>query len=109
MVRLNGSLRGIFEDRLRKNFPDRFQKVMNQISELQGGDVKDSQFGRRMKGEGVLADMILQLFRHARKTHFGERGMPPFDLTKFRKGGDRVWGFDDAPSVGNFPGSVKRE
>lgn len=88
VVRLNGSIREIFEDWLRKNFPDRIQKVMNQISELHGGDVKDSQFGRRMKGEGVLADMIQQLFRHARKTHFADRGMPPFDLTKFRKGGN---------------------
>jgi DNA repair photolyase len=88
VVRLNGSIREIFEDWLRKNFPDRFQKVMNQISELHGGDVNDSQFGRRMKGEGVFADMIQQLFRQARKTNFAGRTMPAFDQTIFRKGGN---------------------
>ncbi len=51
IVRLNGSIGGIFEDWLRKNFPDRFDKVWNQICAMHGGNVNDSQFwpayGRR--------------------------------------------------------------
>lgn len=88
VVRLNGSIGKIFEDWLRKNFPDRFDKVWNQICELHGGNVNDSQFGRRMSGEGRHAEIIHQLFRTSKKKYFAARTMPPFDLTKFRKGGN---------------------
>lgn len=87
IVRLNGSVGTIFEDWLRKNFPDRFDKVWNQICSMHGGSVNDSQFGRRMSGEGNFADVIHQLFKASKKKYFGERTMPPMDLTKFRKGG----------------------
>ena len=88
VVRLNGKLEEIFSDWLQKNFPDRFQKVMNQVAELHGGKVNDNEFGRRMKGSGVLAESIQTLFRFAKKTHFGGRHMPPYDLGKFRRGGN---------------------
>ena len=88
VVRLNGSIGKIFEDWLRKNFPDRFDKVWNQICELHGGGVNDSKFGRRMTGEGNFADTIHQLFKLSRKKYFSDRKMPPIDLTKFRKGGN---------------------
>jgi DNA repair photolyase len=88
VVRLNGSIGKIFEDWLRKNFPDRFEKVWNQISSLHGGNVNDSQFGRRMSGDGNIADVIQQLHRTSKKKYFAGREMPPYDLTKFRKGGN---------------------
>ena len=87
VVRLNGSIGKIFEDWLRKNFPDRFEKVWNQISAMHGGQVNDSQFGRRMHGDGNIADSIYQLYRAAKRKYFAGREMPPYDLTKFRKGG----------------------
>ena len=88
MVRLNGSIGKIFEDWLRKNFPDRFDKVWNQISAAHGGHVNDSVFGRRMTGEGNYAEAVHQLFRSSKKKYFAGRSMPPLDLTKFRKGGN---------------------
>jgi DNA repair photolyase len=88
VVRLNGSIGKIFEDWLRKNFPDRFDKVWHQICELHGGNVNDSQFGRRMSGEGNFAEVIHQLFRVSKKKYLGDRKMPAIDLTKFRKGGN---------------------
>jgi len=87
VVRLNGSIGKIFEDWLRKNFPDRFDKVWHQISELHGGNVNDSQFGRRMGGEGNFAEIIHQLYRTSKKKYFAGRTMPALDLTKFRRGG----------------------
>jgi DNA repair photolyase len=88
VVRLNGSIGKIFEDWLRKNFPDRFDKVWNQICALHGGNVNDSQFGRRMSGEGEYARTIHQLFTASKKKFFAGRSMPAMDLTKFRKGGN---------------------
>ncbi len=87
IVRLNGSIGKIFEDWLQKNFPDRFDKVWNQICSLHGGNVNDSQYGRRMSGEGNIADAIHQLFRSSKKKYFAGKKMPVYDLTKFRKGG----------------------
>ena len=87
VVRLNGAIEKIFEDWLRKNFPDRFDKVWNQICSLHGGNVNDSVFGRRMAGEGNYAESIHQLYRASKKKYFMGRSMPPLDLTKFRKGG----------------------
>ncbi len=88
IVRLNGSIGKIFEDWLRKNFPGRFEKVWNQICSMHGGNVNDSQFGRRMAGEGNIAESIHQLFRASKKKYFEAKAMPVYDLTKFRKGGN---------------------
>lgn len=88
VVRLNGSIGKIFEDWLKKNFPDRFDKVWNQVCSLHGGTVNDSQFGRRMSGEGNFAQVIHQLFQVSKKKYFSNRKMPPLDLSKFRKGGN---------------------
>ena len=88
IVRLNGSIGSIFEDWLRKNFPDRFEKVWHQICEMHGGNVNDSQWGRRMSGEGTYADIVHKLFKTSKRKFFGERAMPAYNLTKFRKNGN---------------------
>jgi DNA repair photolyase len=88
VVRLNGAIGKIFEDWLRKNFPDRFDKVWNQICSFHGGQVNDSQFGRRMTGEGKIAESIHQLYRLSKKKYFTGKQMPPYNLTLFRKGGN---------------------
>ena len=87
VVRLNGAIGKIFADWLKKNFPDRFEKVWNQISSMHGGNVNDSTFGRRMTGEGNIADAIQQLYRASKKKYFSGRALPPFNLAVFRKGG----------------------
>ncbi|WP_341842488.1 PA0069 family radical SAM protein [Chitinophaga caseinilytica] len=63
VVRLNDAVKIIFKDWLQKNFPDRSDKVWHMIEGLHGGEVNDSQFGRRMRGDGNLADIIRQQFR----------------------------------------------
>lgn len=67
VVRLNGAIAQIFEDWLRKNFPDRFDKVWHMIQSCHGGKVNDSRFGDRMRGEGNISKMISDNFRlHAK-------------------------------------------
>lgn len=62
-VRLNGAVQIMFRDWLFKNFPDRAEKVWNAIAQSHGGKVNDSRFGKRMRGEGNVADMINQQFK----------------------------------------------
>lgn len=88
MVRLNGSIQYLFKDWLEKNFPDRFNKVWNQIASLHGGKVNDSQWGRRITGSGPMAETIRNLFESCHKKYYGNQVTPSFDLTRFRKSGN---------------------
>ena len=87
LVRLNGSIQYLFKDWLEKNFPDRFNKVWNQISEVHNGQVNNSEWGRRMTGTGPLAEAIRKLFKTSLNKYYKGKSMPPFDSTRFRKSG----------------------
>lgn len=83
VVRLNGSIGEVFKDWLYRNFPDRASKVLHQIAELHGGQLNDSNWGRRMKGEGPLSEMIGQVFNVSVARYMKGRRMPDFDITAF--------------------------
>ncbi|MFN0031379.1 MAG: PA0069 family radical SAM protein [Flavobacteriales bacterium] len=67
MGRLNGQVAGIFEDWVRKIFPERADKILNQVKETHGGTLNESRFKTRMKGEGKYAEQIADTFKLARK------------------------------------------
>lgn len=73
IVRLNGAVKDIFRDWLYKNFPDRGDKVWHQIMECHGGQVNDSRWGVRMRGEGKIAESIRALFKMAVKKYMADR------------------------------------
>ncbi|MBF6608396.1 MAG: PA0069 family radical SAM protein, partial [Flavobacterium sp.] len=89
VVRLNGAIGEIFSDWIRKAMPDRADKVLNQIAECHGGNLNDSNFGRRMRGEGEFAEMIRSQMNLARKKFFGGRVFPELntDLHQQHKAG----------------------
>ncbi|MGB8706215.1 MAG: PA0069 family radical SAM protein [Gillisia sp.] len=76
MVRLNGAIAGIFEDWIKKTMPDRAEKVLHQISECHNGNLNDSEFGRRMKGDGNIAEQVAQQFGIARNKYLKGRSIP---------------------------------
>ncbi|WP_421938703.1 PA0069 family radical SAM protein [Pedobacter sp.] len=84
VVRLNGAIGQIFEDWLRKNFPDRFDKVWHMIQSCHGGHVNDSRFGDRMRGDGNIAQLIRDNFRlHCRLNGLNQKEIA-LDHTLFR-------------------------
>lgn len=87
VVRLNGQISKIFRDWLLKNFPDRSDKVWNQIQDLHGGNVNDTEFGRRIKGEGKISEVIRNLFEVSKRKYFGNSSFEPLSTLHFRKGG----------------------
>lgn len=87
-VRLNGAIGELFKDWLDKNYPLRSEKVWNQIGWLHKGNVNDSEWGQRMKGSGDLAQTIADMYHLAVKRYLPKESPLPFDLTKFRKGGN---------------------
>jgi len=68
-VRLNGSVKLLFHDWLHKTFPDRADKVWHMIESGHKGKVNDSEFGRRMRGEGPIADMVNMQFKKYREKY----------------------------------------
>jgi DNA repair photolyase len=83
VVRLNGDVAEIFGDWLEKTMPDRAERILNRIKDCHAGNLNDSQFGRRIKGEGRIAEMIDQQMILARRKFFEGREMPAYNRELF--------------------------
>ena len=66
-VRLPNEVAPLFRAWLEAHYPDRAGKVMAIIRELRGGRDNDPNFGTRMRGQGVWADLIRTRFLKDRK------------------------------------------
>lgn len=82
-LRLNGSVKLLFHQWLHQAFPDRAEKVWRLVEESHGGQVSDSSFGRRMRGEGPLADIIAAQFRQYCKRFGLNKEKMALDTTQF--------------------------
>jgi DNA repair photolyase len=89
-LRLPHGLKGLFEDWLQTHFPDRKDKVLNRIREMRGGKLYDSEWGTRMRGEGLFADQYEALFGAACRKHGLVRDFPPLSSAGFRRPHDRA-------------------
>ncbi len=76
VVRLNGAIGQIFTDWIRKTLPDKADKVLHQIAECHDGNLNDSRFGIRGRGEGKIATQIHDLMKLARRTYFKDKAFP---------------------------------
>ncbi len=85
VVRLNGDVAAVFEDWIRKTFPDRADKVLNGIRDCHGGQLNDSRFGTRMRGEGHIAEIIAQQFQLARARFFKDKPKLVYDLELYER------------------------
>jgi hypothetical protein len=47
--------------------------------------VNDSVFGRRMSGDGKVAEAIKQLFKISKKKYMEGRHMPEYDFSLFKR------------------------
>lgn len=63
IVRLPLAVAPLFEDWLERHFPGKKEKVLSRIRGIRGGKLNDSNFGSRMRGEGIFAEQIRQIFR----------------------------------------------
>ncbi len=76
VVRLNGAIGDLFTDWIRRTMPDRAEKVLGQIESCHGGQLSDSRFGIRNKGEGPLARHLHEVARIAKQKYFAGRKFP---------------------------------
>jgi DNA repair photolyase len=87
VLRLPHGVADLFAAWLERHFPDRKDKVLGRIRDLRGGQLNDSRFGRRMRGEGVLAEQIRALFALGRKRADLTGGGPELSAAAFRRPG----------------------
>ena len=85
VLRLPHAVASIFQDWLERHLPERKEKVLNRIREMRGGKLYDSRFCVRLKGEGIFAEQIAQLFSLAcRKAGLALEG-PQLSIDAFRR------------------------
>ena len=85
MVRLNGQIAEIFKDWCEVHYPDRADKIIHQIEETHGGALNDSNFGRRMRGDGKVAENVSAMMKLARKRFFKGRSIKPLTTSLFER------------------------
>ena len=85
MLRLPWSVRPVFLDWLSRVRPLAREKVEHLIRDVRGGELNSSEWRERMRGTGVIADQIAQLFKVCRRRSGLDGALPDYDLTLFRR------------------------
>jgi DNA repair photolyase len=89
MLRLPLTVRPVFEEWLERCVPERREKVLNRLRDVRGGALNSARFGERMRGAGIYAQQIDQLFKvAARKAGLTGR-RPDLSTAAFRRPGGR--------------------
>jgi DNA repair photolyase len=84
MLRLPGEVAPLFRDWLAERLPLRAAKVMARVREVHGGRDYDPAWGRRMRGEGIWADLIDRRFKVAVVRSGLGTALPPLRTELFR-------------------------
>lgn len=90
VVRLPYAVAPLFERWLEEHFPDRKEKVLGRIRHLRGGEqLNDPRFKTRMRGEGIFAEQIRDLFAAGcKRAGIGER--PALSTAAFRRPNEQL-------------------
>ncbi|MDO8302854.1 MAG: radical SAM protein, partial [Sedimentisphaerales bacterium] len=89
VMRLPYAVKDLFVDWLTRNFPDRKDKIIHRIEALRGGKLNDSNFGSRMRGEGIFAEQIKALFLAGSKKIGFKNQWASLDVSRFEKPGEK--------------------
>ena len=82
-LRLPREVSAMFQDWLAAHFPDRAAKVMGRVRDMHGGRDYDPEFGKRMRGTGIWADLMRQRFDMAVARLGLTVRMPGLDCNQF--------------------------
>jgi DNA repair photolyase len=67
VLRLPLEIKDLFTEWLEAHVPGRAQHVLALIRDVRGGELYDSAWGKRMRGEGPYAELLRRRFQLARK------------------------------------------
>jgi len=83
VLRLPLEVRDLFVEWLETHFPDRAARVMRYVREIHGGRDYDPEWGKRLVGEGVYAELIRRRFRRAAEAEGLAQGQDPLRTDLF--------------------------
>jgi DNA repair photolyase len=73
IVRLPNAVKDLFVNWLERELPSRSSAILNRIRAVRNGELTCSEFGKRLGGEGHIAEAISQLFRAScSRSHLNE-------------------------------------
>ncbi|AUZ18064.1 PA0069 family radical SAM protein [Achromobacter xylosoxidans] len=84
VIRLPWEVKTLFEDWLNAHYPDRAQRVLHRIEDLRNGRRNDPNFGSRMRGTGIWADLLRQRFAVATRKLSLNRHRLALDCDRFQ-------------------------
>jgi len=84
VLRLPWEVNPLFQQWLQQHVPDRAARIMARVREMRGGRDNDAQFGSRMTGQGVWAQLLRQRFEKACARLGLNRQRIELDLSRFQ-------------------------
>ncbi len=84
-LRLPYGVAPLFEQWLEEYVPTKKDKVLNRVRAMRGGQLNESQFGKRMRGEGIFAEQIASLFKLACRQAGLANTSPALSTDAFRR------------------------
>jgi DNA repair photolyase len=91
LLRLPFAVKDVFSAWLDEHEPAKKARILDRLTQLRGGKLYTSTWGQRMKGEGVFADNLKQMFEVNVRRAGLNRDMFSFSTTAFRRpGGDQL-------------------
>ncbi len=85
MLRLPFAVKDLFVDWIRREYPDRENRIVSRLKQVRGGKMSSYEFGERMRGSGETANAIHQLFRASCKKYQLNEGELELSTDKFRR------------------------
>jgi hypothetical protein len=92
-LRLPLEIKDLFQQWLATDHPDRAARITSLVRQMRGGKDYDAQWGRRMKGQGPLADLMSRRFSAARARYGLAGRLGDLDLARFAvppRSGDQI-------------------
>lgn len=87
MLRLPYGVSDIFSKWLQRHFPDRMGKVLNRIRSIRDGELNSKDFHDRMKGKGIYAEQVKDMFEVAKRKAGMKNNMIELSTDHFRRPG----------------------
>ncbi|MSQ60040.1 MAG: PA0069 family radical SAM protein [Betaproteobacteria bacterium] len=84
LMRLPYEIKVLFKDWLEHHFPLKAQHVMSRVRAMRAGNENDPNFGSRMRGQGLFADLLKARMDNACRRLGLNRERAALDTTKFR-------------------------
>ncbi len=67
MLRLPYAVSDLFTEWIETHYPNKKNKILNRIKSVRKGKLNSAEFGKRMKGEGIFAEQVKDMFELACK------------------------------------------